>query len=85
LNCVGVMSGAQGSLSGQCGLPGLLGSITAGVFLVSWFRGSSLLSSGRLECVDSSAVSLSATLALLNWLTSSLAGPRYGSLEFQLW
>ena len=79
---MGVMSGAHSSLSGWYGLPGPFGSITAGALLVSWFEGSSSLSSGHSECVDSSAVSLSTTLGLSNWLTSLLANPRYGSLEF---
>jgi len=63
---VGVMSGAHGSLSGQCGLPGPFGLIIASAFLVSWVRGSSLLSSGRLECMDLSKVSSSGSLAWSN-------------------
>ena len=80
---MGVMSGAQGSLS-QCGLPGQFGSITAGALCISWFGGSSLLSLGCSECVVSSKGSLSSALGMLVWSTSSLTPPRYGSLECQL-
>jgi hypothetical protein len=69
---VGVTSGAHGSLSVRCGLPGLLGSIIAGAWCVSGCGiPSSLSSSG-----DSSLV----TLGKLDCPTSPLVLPRYGCL-----
>jgi hypothetical protein len=74
------MSGAQGSLSWQCGLPGPFGLITAGALCVSWFGDSSLLSSGHSEHAALSTGSLSSAAGTLVSLTSSLTFPRYGSL-----
>ena len=71
---VGVMRGAQGSLSSLCVLPGLLTLIVAGVWQILW---SCSLSSSEVE--SSSAGSSVWLVSMVSVVyTLSLNGPRYG-------
>ncbi len=71
---VGVMSGAQGSQSSQCVLPGPLTSIVAGVF---WILMSSSLSSSVAESLAAGSSGWLSSVTLVT-CTSVLMGPRNG-------